>query len=235
MKRPISGNARSTVLLLAFLFLTACMGGLPPNTKREIAAEAGKLANSRQQVQTAQAAVTADLAKDPDLFRNAEQPAHWKASLQNANQQLTEAEKDDQTLENLVRHNRADTRLQADRLLEEEQRLRSAAVAESQTVRSEADKWIAFKATLPGKLNDLEAEHRTLHDYQLASLEQTVHKAETDWPAKKSQLETRLQTVEEIPASPKRNGAHLKPPGSTPRREQRQALKSQPSSPPMNS
>jgi hypothetical protein len=193
------GRSKFSSILVACVLLTACAGGLPPSLRRDIAAEADKLPDARKQVDSAQTAVNKDLGSAPDLFRDAVAPEKWKSRLQTAAEQIKQAERADRSLEDLARQDRADSRGQADRLLAEEGRLRNSAVAESKAVQAEADKWVAFKSALPAELDKLRHEYQSVHDRNVGPVADVVHKAEADWPAKKTVLENRLVALEEIP------------------------------------
>lgn len=185
---------------VACLLLTACAGGLAPSLKQQIAAEAERLGDSRQQVQSAQAAVNRDLAGDPQLFENAAVSGEWNARLRSASEQLEEAAKADRSLEELARLNRADSSPRIERLLREEQRLRTSALAQSRAAQTEADKWVAFKAELPTRLEALQHEFGAIHDRSLTPVSDLIARTEADWPAKKAFLETRLHALDSVPA-----------------------------------
>ncbi len=195
MKRSQLGAITAVCLLLS-----ACTAGLAPAFKHDIAAETDRLSDAKRQVEAAQTQVNKDLAGDPQLFADAAAPKQWKANLQSAAEQLNEASRADRALEDLSRRNRADSRPRAERLLAEERRERTTAVAQAKTVAAEADKWVAFKAALPAKLTDLSHKYSSLHERNISPVADIVHKAETDWPAKKSALESRLQSLQQIPS-----------------------------------
>lgn len=186
-------------ILPGLLLLTACTGGLPPALRRDIAAESEKLGESRKLVESARATVNNDLASDPELFRDAAAPQQWRSRLGEAQRELADAERADRSLEDLAHRNRADSRLEAERLLTKERGERNQAVAESKSVQAEAEKWVKFKASLPTSLANLEHEYQSVHEWKPGPVADVVHKAENDWPAKKRVLETRLTELESRP------------------------------------
>jgi hypothetical protein len=188
-------------ILLGVLLLSACTGGLPPSLRRDIAAESEKLADSRKQVESVGIAVNNDLASDPDLFRDAAAPQQWRSRLGEAQRELADAEVADRSLEELAHRDRADSRLEAERLLARERGERNQAVAESKSVQAEAEKWVKFKASLPSSLAKLEHEYQSVHEWTPGPVADVVHKAESDWPAKKAVLENRLTALESLPAA----------------------------------
>jgi hypothetical protein len=181
--------------LAACLLLAACTGGLSPSLKQQISAEAERLSDSRAQVAAAQSAVEKDLASDPELFQSAAAPDIWKANLKSAARELDNASRSDRTLDELARENRADSAPRVERLIAEEKRLRMGAVNEARAARTEAEKWIAFKASLPAKLSELQREYDSAGGSDLASVATLVTKAGTDWPSKRTFLQTRLDEL----------------------------------------
>lgn len=188
-------------MLAACLLLAACTAGLSPSLKQQISAETERLSESRHQLAAARDAVYKDLSSDPQLFAGANASSTWKAEIQSAAAQLDEASRSDRKMEDLARLNRADSAPQIERLLADEQRLRTEAVRSVRAVQAEADKWVAFKAALPSKLNELDREYASVHGRDLSPVTGLVHKTEADWPAKQDFLEIRLHDLDDIPAA----------------------------------
>lgn len=177
----------------------ACMGGLPASLKRDISWEHDKLQNAARQIDRAAQSVQSDVSSDRDLFANTPVPAQWNAQLQTARNTLESAENSDRQLAELVRRNRADSRDQAERLLETERTLRDMAVDQSQAVEAAAVKWISFRQDLPANLAKMQSEYDAVRAIDLSPVAATVQQATIDWPAKKDALDSRLTTLRQIP------------------------------------
>ena len=95
----------------------------------------------------------------------------------------------------LEKQNRRQDRQQAERLLSDERDLRAKALAEASGVQKEAAQWADWKRQLPQTVAGMERDHRAIHSFDLAPVAATVQKAETDWPEKKADLDSRLATV----------------------------------------
>ena len=186
-------------LILAILTLISCVGGLPPSLERDIRAELEKLQAAQAQVQHVQEQVRQDQAQAPDLFQSASEPGQWTFTLRDAREKLDRARDDSRELANLEHRHREDAPARARRLLAEERSLREAAVAESQTVEAAANRWLGFRGNLPSSLDKMHREYDAIRAVDLAPVAKTIERAELDWPAKKSALDSRLAALREIP------------------------------------
>src|ERR1700685_3136158 len=178
--------SKSGWIAAALLLLSACVGGLPPSLRRDIAYEHDSLRNAERQIDRAQQTVREDVAADADLFANTPVAAEWTSSLQAARMKLKSAEDSDRQLAEVSRRNRADSRETAERLITKERELRDSAVTDSQAVEAAAARWIGFKQDLPSNLEKMKREVDAVHAVDLAPLSTTLQQAEHDWPAKKT-------------------------------------------------
>lgn len=185
-------------VVVALLLLGACVGSLPPSLRRDIAHEHDDLRDAERQVQHLQQIVSEDVANDPDLFKNASTP-DWTAKFRAARERLATAEEADGKLLDLSRHNRADSRKAAERLLVEVRNLRESAIAESKTVEAAANRRVDFKRDLDSNLRKMSREYDAVRAADLGPLSTTVERTGRDWPAKKDVLNSRLASLSEIP------------------------------------
>ncbi len=191
--------------------MVSCVGGLPPSLEREIHAENERQQAAVQQVQHSQEQVRHDLAQAADLFQNASAPAQWTITLRDAREKLDRARDESRELTRLTHPNREDAQARARRLLAEERRLREAAVEESQTVEATADKWLEFRRHLPASLEKMSGEYQAIRNVDLAPVATTVQRAERDWPAKKTALDSQLTALHEIPSTAETQWRALEP------------------------
>jgi hypothetical protein len=190
-------------VILTFLIVIVLFAGfdnLPRKTRTEIAAETQQLAKSQTQLRLTQDAVTSDLSADPDLFRAHGMNTAFPDRLRIAAGELQGAQRDAAALDKLLKANRRQDEPQAEKLLKEERALRAAAINESTAVQTEAQHWVDMKRNLPTELQQMEADHQTLQHWDFAPVAAVVTRAETDWPQKKSDLDTRLTALRAIPA-----------------------------------
>lgn len=190
-------------VILSFLIVIVLFAGfdnLPRKLRADIAADEQQLPQVQKQFQSAQDEVTQDLASDPGLFRAHDMNTAFPERFRIAAGELQGAERDAAALDKLLKANKRQDREQAEKLLKEEQALRAAAINEATAVRTEAQHWVDMKRNLPTELAQMAADRQTLQHWDFAPVTATVTRAETDWPAKKSDLDTRLAALRAVPA-----------------------------------
>jgi hypothetical protein len=194
--------SRSGLKFLASLLVTAMavlpfagLDKLPRDLRARIDAERATLASSLGQEQSARSEVNADVAADPALFKTIASAAAWPGQFADSESKLSSAQRQLAELGRLEKANRRQDRARAESLLVEEQGLRAAAGAEAQTARNDAAHWVELKRQLPDELRRMERDYNAIHAFDLAPVASAVAKAGTDWPDKKTDLDTRLQTL----------------------------------------
>lgn len=188
---------KSPILIAAALVLTGC-AGLPRSLRQEIASEGDKLEQAKKQISRTESTIKEDLAKKPDLFRNTRVETEWPARLSAAKSKLDRAGQTRRDLEKIHSGDRQSV-LKAESLLSDEHRLRQAAIDEAAAVEGEATRWLDFQRNLPHYLARMQQEHDSMKTLDLAPVTQVVEKAERDWPAKKSDLDSRLNAIRSAP------------------------------------
>jgi hypothetical protein len=189
-------------LILAVLF--AGLDDLPRKLRAEIVSEQQNLIATEKQVQKARTEVTADLQAEPALFRVRSMNTALPGRLDHAENNLLSARREMQALQALAKANRRTDREKAERLLRQERTLRTNAADEAAGATREAQHWIEIKNRLPQQVAQMERDYEALHRADLVKLAAAVQKAETDWPEKKSDLESRLVSVSKMPADAER-------------------------------
>ncbi len=190
-------------VIISFLIVIVLFAGfdnLPRKLRADIAAEQQQLPQVQKQFQSTEEQVTQELASDPGLFRAHDMNTAFPERFRTAAGELQGAQRDAAALDKLLKANKRQDREQAEKLLKEEQALRAAAINEASAVRTEAQHWVDMKRNLPTELKQMEADRQTLQHWDLAPIATVVTRAEADWPAKKSDLDTRLTALRAIPA-----------------------------------
>jgi hypothetical protein len=194
-------------VILSFLIVIVLFAGfdnLPRKVRADISAEAQQLPQTQKQFQSTQDEVTHDLTSDPDLFRAHDMNTAFPERFRIAAGELQGAQRDAAALDKLLKANRRQDQPQAEKLLQEERALRAAAVNEATSVQTEAQHWVDMKRNLPTELQQMAADRQALEHWDFAPITTVVMRAETDWPQKKSDLETRLAALRVIPADGER-------------------------------
>ena len=181
-----------------FLVLVGC-GGLPHSLRRDIAFENDKLQAAEHQLGDVQNKLRQDLASAPAIFQNVPEPDSWNATLRSARQKLDTAKNDNTELQRLVRRNRSSSSGQAVQLLGQERTVREAALREAQSVDSAVSKWMDLSHDPARCVAQMQREYDAIRNADLAPVSKIVTRAEGDWPAKKNDLQNRLNALQEIP------------------------------------
>src|SRR5664279_1497051 len=197
--------SKSSLRVLAVLLtvgilivLLAGLDGLPGAVKTQIAAERTSFAAAQSQLQKAQTDVSRTMASESALFNALPSAREYPDRLNRAFSSLASAGQSIAELERLEKQNRRSDRDRAEALLAREKQVRTAAVADAESVRQDAAHWVDLKQHLPQEVQDMERDYASVHAVDLAAAAAAVQKAEADWPAKKSDLEARLATARGI-------------------------------------
>ncbi len=185
-------------LAALFLLLVGC-GGLPHSLRRDIAFEGDKLQAAEHQLANVQNKLHQDEASTPVIFQNVPEPAEWDAELRSARQKLDTAKNDNTELQRLARRNRSSSRGEAEQLLAQERTLREAAAREAQSVDSAVTKWMDLSRDPSRCVAEMQREYDAIRNDDLTPVTKIVTRAEEDWPAKKNDLQNRLNALQEIP------------------------------------
>jgi hypothetical protein len=177
------------------------LDGLPRDVKRQIAAERSALVQTQRQFRDAQEEVTHDLQSDPALFRSIPASGQWSAAFSNAGTDLRAAASDLDQLNALEKQNRREDRERASALLSHERTTRAAALGHAIAIRKDADHWVELKKKLPEEMQQMERDYQALHSFDLAPVNAAVQKAETDYPEKRTDLDSRVGTLRQTIAA----------------------------------
>jgi len=199
MKRRTGKLSIFALPIFGTLMLLSCVGGLPPSLQRDIETENERVLTAERELQRSQQKVQQDLAQAPDLFEGAAEPAQWTASLASAREKLNSAKTDARDLAGLMHTRGRDAEARVRLLLREERESREAAQGTAQTVEAAAGKWLAFRHDLPSSLDGMNREYQAIRAVDLVPLSKTIARADADWPAKASALDSRYSTLCAIP------------------------------------
>jgi len=189
-------------VILAFLIVVVLFAGLdnlPRQLRADITNELQQLPQSARQFDSARDEVTHDLASDPGLFKAHDMVTVFPGRFRIATGELDGAKRDAQKLEDLRKANHRNDRLAAEKLLTEAQALRTGALKEATSMQAEAQHWLDLKRNLPTEMKQMASDHDALQHYDFTAVTAAVQRAESDWPAKKTDLDQRLTALRAIP------------------------------------
>ena len=75
---------------------------------------------------------------------------------------------------------------------------RKSAVSDESAVRAEAERWLNYKHELPKRLEAMRASYDTVKAFDIDQATTPVHKAVVDWPAKRDDLQTRVDSLKKL-------------------------------------
>ena len=198
MKRPTLRLLAVILTTLIIVVLVNAFDHLPGSVRAQIDSERSALASAQKQLKGAQDAVTRDTQAQPDFFAAIAASRQWPGLFQNAAGTLRSAGRDMDELSRLEKQGHYRDRQQAERLLAEERRMRTAALGQASSVQNDVAHWLSRKQQLPAEVEAMQREYQAIHGFDLAPLAARIEHAETDWPEKKPDLEARLASVRGI-------------------------------------
>ena len=180
----------TALIVIPFLGLD----GLPREARRQIGAERTALAAAQRQLHTAQQQVTHDLATEPDLFHGIPESQAWPGELSADAAGLATAGRGMEQLNALEKQNRRADRERVLGLLVQERAERESAANQAAGIQQAADHWVDLKQHLPETLARMDRDNRMIQSFDPAAVTAEVQKAETAWPDKRSDLESRFDS-----------------------------------------
>src|SRR5215467_1952286 len=127
------------VLIIVVLF--AGLDDLPRDVRSQIQSERKALAAAQTDLGAAQDEVLRNLQTEADLFRAIPASQKWPEQLSASLGALQQASREVEQLTALEKANRRQDRDQATTLLDQESKLRIAAVAQARNIRTQAAHW----------------------------------------------------------------------------------------------
>jgi hypothetical protein len=191
-----------SVLIAVVLF--AGFDNLPRDLRKQIGAERAQLRSAQTEVGAARDAVGRQVQSESALFSGIPSSRQYPDRFEKAATLLASATRGMDELSSLEKQNRRQDRQRVEALLAEERTARANAAAEASGVRKDADHWVDLKQHLPNALSEMDRDYRTVHDFDLASVTATAHKAAIDWPEKKADLDARLAAESDLAAQGER-------------------------------
>jgi hypothetical protein len=165
---------------------------LPSAVRTGIDGERGALASAQTDLRAKRDQVAAQTKSDPALFDNIRFGREWSGRFDQANAMLSSAAFDIQQLTRLEKHNRHADTAEAQSLLAAERNLRTRALSNGDAVAKDAAHWVDAKNHLPQQVEEMDRAYKAIHAFDLTPVTTAVHRAEVDWPAKKADLDARL-------------------------------------------
>ena len=198
MSRPALKVLAAILITLIIVVGINAFDHLPGAVRSQIDSDRAALALAQNQLRAAQDSVARETQADAAFFGAIPASLQWPGQFQQAAGSLQSATRDMDELSRLEQHGHRGDRDRAEHLLSDERGQRTAALARASAIQTEAAHWTARKQQLPAELQQMERDYQAIHNYDLAPLAAAIQHAETDWPQKKDDLESRLNAVRGI-------------------------------------
>ena len=195
MSRPTLRILAATLTTLIIVVAVSAFDRLPGSLRAQIDSERGALGVAHVQLKTLQDAVARETQAEASFFGAVPASRRWPGQFQEAAGSLQSAGRDIDELSRLEKHGHYRDRQHAELLLSHERGLRNGALRVASAAQTDAAHWIGRKHQLPAELQQMERDHQSLHGFDIAALASAIERAETDWPEKKPDLESRLASV----------------------------------------
>lgn len=196
MNRKSLGILAIVIIILMAIVATAGLDSLPPGLKNSVAAASTRVSTDRTLFERQRAEIDEALREEPALFRS--QAAAWRTRLAGAQARLSSAEGELSELKKLAGNDRREDRGKVEQGLSRLETLRAGALQEVQQISSDAKRWLQFKRDLPAQLEKMKANHEAVQAFDVQGATAGAQKAMVDWPAKRSDLETRVAALNEL-------------------------------------
>jgi hypothetical protein len=196
MTRRALGVIAIMLIGLMAIVATAGLDNLPRSLKKSVDSSSGLLQRDIQTLQEDQSQVDHALTAEPVLFQREALP--WRSRLGHDRSQLDAAAAKLASIEKLAKADRRTDRDNVKRGLAEFNLLREDALRDASGIRSETERWVASKHALPARVQAMHASYDALLAVDADNALAQVRKALTDWPAKRDDLQKRLDGLQEL-------------------------------------
>lgn len=196
MTRRAWGFVAIVIIFLMGLVSLAGLDNLPRQLRTAVASSTAQVAVDGNRVRDARGFVERAIGTEPDLFRQS--ASSLRARLQQAEARLRDAEAQRQKLQPLAAANRRTDRPQVEQGLTRLNSLRSEATQAAERVRQEVDRRLAWKRDLPRQLAAMRTNYEALQAFNAEGATAPAQKAMADWPAKRDDLQRRVQALGEL-------------------------------------
>jgi hypothetical protein len=196
MERRALGVLSIILIGLMAIVATAGLDKLPPALKKSVDAASRQLADDRAAFDKDKTQVERALSEEPLLLQS--QKDGWRARFDKDRSQLDVAAEKMVALQQLAKANRRSDDYNLEKGLREFNSLREEAVRDAAAIQTEADRRITAKRSLPARLQSMRASYEALEHIDTGDAAAPVRKAITDWPAKRDDLQARLNGLNDL-------------------------------------
>ena len=197
-------NRRSLELTAAILITamvivaTAGLDHLPRTLRESVAAATAQLAADRVAFNQNRLFIDRNVREEPALFQT--KAALWRERLDKDGSRLDTSGVELDSLQQLAKANRRTDAGSVEKTLGDFESLRKTAIADEAEVRAEVERWLSNKRDLPKRMDAMRTSYEAVKALDPDTAIAPVHKAMVDWPAKRDDLQSRVDSLKKIQA-----------------------------------
>ena len=193
MNRRALGALAIVIMLLMVIIATAGLDNLPRSVRSSISASQSTLDADRTHFAQDRDIVNRAISGEPDLFRT--KAVAYRDRLEQSNTCFTTASAQLAVLQQIGAKNQRTDTARAESELSKFDSLRRRCGQGAAEMRADVERWIQYKRELPQRLTAMSAAYSALHTFDVDAAAAAARKAETDWPSKKEDLESRINQL----------------------------------------
>jgi hypothetical protein len=198
MERRALGMVAIILIGLMAVVATAGLDNLPPSVRKSVEAASSVLSNDRSSFDQQRSQIESAVSGDPDLFQK--KADGWHQRLENDRSEFDQAAAKLAAIQQVAKANRRRDEYDVERGLNEANALRTEALSDASGILSETDRWVTAKRSLPDRVKAMKAAYDALEATDLDAALAPVRKAEVDWPAKRDDLQRRVDGLKDFKA-----------------------------------
>jgi hypothetical protein len=196
MERRALGVVAIILIGLMAIVATAGLDNLPPSLRKSVDAAGGVLVNDGSAFEQDRSRIEDALSAEPALFQG--EAESWRTRLDRDRAQLDAAAQKLATVQQLAKANRRTDEYDVERGLGEFNSLSQEVLSDASRIRSESERWVASKRSLPDRIRAMRSAYDSLQAVDADAALAPVRKAMLDWPAKRDDLQTRVSGLKDF-------------------------------------
>ena len=193
MDRRSLGIVAIILIGLMALVATAGLDNLPRQLRNSVTAAGTSFAADRTAFEQNRKFIDREIQEEPALF--ASQAPGWRERLDKDTAQMQSAALALAALQQLAKTNRRTDAQRVQQDLANFDNLRQRPLKDTSDIRTEAERWLAYKRALPQRMEAMRAAYHDLKEFDLDAATAPARKAMTDWPDKRADLQARLDAL----------------------------------------
>lgn len=198
MNRRSLGVTAIVLIVLMGIVATAGLDNLPRQLRQSVAAAGTRLTADRATFDQNRDFIVRAVHDDPALFQT--KAAQWQDRLNADRSRLDSAAAKLAILQQLSSANRRTDAEKVQQTLADFESLRQPPVKDVADVRADTQRWLDYKRQLPDRVAAMHARYDAIKSFDIDAAAVPARKAMLDWPAKKDDLQARIDALVKLQA-----------------------------------